>query len=112
MARIKEKRTAIVCPTIDGVDKDTMAYHISNGAGYGEFTWSLYFTWSQLPERIRKEMKSPNDPYPSVTMAGGLLAADREYFFEIGGYDDGMVELGLNLSFYEQKFKVHFKKCL
>ncbi|CAF5074478.1 unnamed protein product, partial [Rotaria sp. Silwood1] len=26
----------------------------------------------------------------SPTMAGGLLAAHREYFFEIGGYDDDM----------------------
>ena len=26
----------------------------------------------------------------SPTMAGGLFAADRKYFFEIGGYDDGM----------------------
>lgn len=23
-------------------------------------------------------------------MAGGLLAADRNYFFEVGGYDDQM----------------------
>ena len=23
-------------------------------------------------------------------MAGGLFAADRKYFFEIGAYDDGM----------------------
>ncbi|CAF4354208.1 unnamed protein product, partial [Rotaria sordida] len=23
-------------------------------------------------------------------MAGGLLAADRKYFFEVGGYDDDM----------------------
>ena len=26
----------------------------------------------------------------SPTMAGGLFAADRKYFFEIGAYDDGM----------------------
>ena len=28
--------------------------------------------------------------YRSPTMAGGLFAADRKYFFEIGAYDDGM----------------------
>ena len=26
----------------------------------------------------------------SPTMAGGLFAADRKYFFEIGAYDEGM----------------------
>jgi hypothetical protein len=36
------------------------------------------------------------------TTIGGLLAADREYFYEIGGYDDGMEVWGgenLELSF-------------
>lgn len=28
--------------------------------------------------------------YRSPTMAGGLFAADRLYFFEIGAYDPGM----------------------
>lgn len=34
--------------------------------------------------------KSPVDPVPSPTMAGGLLAANRNYFFEVGAYDPGM----------------------
>uniref|UniRef100_A0A914I716 Polypeptide N-acetylgalactosaminyltransferase n=1 Tax=Globodera rostochiensis TaxID=31243 RepID=A0A914I716_GLORO len=34
--------------------------------------------------------KSKTDAIPSPTMAGGLLAADRKYFLEVGGYDPGM----------------------
>jgi polypeptide N-acetylgalactosaminyltransferase len=89
LARIKEKREAILCPTIDSIDEKTMAYHAGGGNGYGIFTWSLFFNWGSMPSRIRQKMKSSVDPYPSPTMAGGLLAADRKYFFEIGGYDDG-----------------------
>lgn len=78
----------------------------------GGFWWSLHFNWIPVPQRIRNAQKSRIDPYPCVvlaafasegrtvesnsivfffscrspTMAGGLLAAHREYFFEIGGY--------------------------
>ena len=51
--------------------------------------------------RIRDTNNIENDPYPTPTMVG-LLAANREYFFEIGGYDDGMEILGaenLEISF-------------
>ena len=104
--RIKQKRSAILCPTIDSIDDKTLAYYGGSGAGYGIFTWSLFFTWGSIPDRIRRNMKSSNDPYPSPTMAGGLLAADRKYFFEIGGYDDDMeVWGGENL---ELSFRVKF----
>lgn len=29
-------------------------------------------------------------PFPSPTMAGGLFAIDKKYFFEIGSYDENM----------------------
>jgi polypeptide N-acetylgalactosaminyltransferase len=90
LARIKEKRDAVLCPTIDSIDDKNMAYHGGGDSGYGIFTWSLFFSWGSMPDRIRQKRKSHVDPYPSPTMAGGLLAASREYFFEIGGYDDEM----------------------
>jgi polypeptide N-acetylgalactosaminyltransferase len=79
-----------------------MAYRASGISGYGIFTWALFFVWGSMPERVSSARKSYSDPYPSPTMAGGLLAANREYFFEIGGYDDGMEVWGgenLELSF-------------
>lgn len=104
LIRIKEKRSAILCPTIDGINDKTLSY-TGGGDGqsaYGIFTWSLFFTWGHMPPRVRQKIKSPADTYPSPTMAGGLLAADRKYFFEIGGYDDDMEVWGgenLELSF-------------
>ena len=61
------------------------------GRAIGVFHWSLAFDWDQIPERTLKKINhSLTEPYPSPTMAGGLLAVDRKYFFEMGGYDDGM----------------------
>jgi hypothetical protein len=103
LARIKEKRTAILCPTIDGISKDTLSYQASQyTTSWGIFGWSMFFNWGSMPDRIRTNRKSRVDPYPSPTMAGGLLAANREYFFEIGAYDDDMEIWGgenLELSF-------------
>ena len=43
-------------------------------------------------------------------MAGGLLAANREYFFEVGGYDPGMdIWGGENL---EISFRVSFSSTV
>jgi len=101
--RIKENPSAVLCPTIDSIDDKNLAYlQGSDQSGYGIFTWSLFFAWGSVPNRIRDKITSPADTYPSPTMAGGLLAANREYFFKIGGYDDGMEVWGgenLELSF-------------
>ncbi|CEF65829.1 Polypeptide N-acetylgalactosaminyltransferase 1 [Strongyloides ratti] len=89
--RISQNRKAIVCPTIDYISAENMAYSGSSGlASVGGFRWSLHFTWDPISDRVKKTLKSGTDPIPSPTMAGGLLAANREYFFEIGSYDPGM----------------------
>uniref|UniRef100_A0A183C4D6 Polypeptide N-acetylgalactosaminyltransferase n=1 Tax=Globodera pallida TaxID=36090 RepID=A0A183C4D6_GLOPA len=91
LARIKEKRSAIVCPSIDHIDAETLSYSGGPELGsVGGFWWSLHFRWDRIPERIIRARKSKTDAIPSPTMAGGLLAADRKYFLEVGGYDPGM----------------------
>jgi len=89
--RIAEKRTAVVCPMIDFISADDMSYSGStHPSTVGGFWWSLHFRWDPIPERITKARKSPTEAIPSPTMAGGLLAANRRYFLEVGGYDPGM----------------------
>ncbi|CAF1010915.1 unnamed protein product [Rotaria magnacalcarata] len=100
--RIKEKRSAVLCPGIDMISDSNMGYGGTGDGSVGGFWWSLHFNWIPIPPRTRNAQKSRVDPYPSPTMAGGLLAAHREYFFEIGGYDDDMEVWGgenLEISF-------------
>uniref|UniRef100_A0A914D7F1 Polypeptide N-acetylgalactosaminyltransferase n=1 Tax=Acrobeloides nanus TaxID=290746 RepID=A0A914D7F1_9BILA len=89
--RIKEKKTAVICPVIDHISAETMAYSGGSHVGsVGGFWWSLHFRWDPVQEKERKRRKSEAEPVMSPTMAGGLLAADRKYFLDVGGYDPGM----------------------
>ncbi|XP_045168076.2 probable N-acetylgalactosaminyltransferase 9 isoform X1 [Mercenaria mercenaria] len=90
LARIQEDRTAVLCPEIDNIDKYTLDYGGTGSYSVGGFWWSLHFAWRPIPQHEQERRKSSTDPIRSPTMAGGLFAADRKYFFEIGAYDDGM----------------------
>ncbi|CAC5414918.1 GALNT [Mytilus coruscus] len=89
LARIKEDRRNVLCPIVDAVLDDTLEYSKNGGYQVGGFTWSMHFTWRDVPERD-KTSRQYTDPVRSPTMAGGLFAADRKYFFELGSYDPGM----------------------
>jgi len=62
LARIKEKRTAVVCPEIDVIDAHTLAYNGVGGRSVGGFWWSLHFSWRPLPKHEEKRRKSSTDP--------------------------------------------------
>lgn len=91
LARIAHDRTIVVTPDIEVVDLRTFSYSRSKG-GYnrGIFNWELTFKWRALPDYERRRRKSAADPIRSPTMAGGLFAIDRSYFYEIGSYDTEM----------------------
>eukprot|EP00056_Hartaetosiga_gracilis_P003482 m.64028 g.64028 ORF g.64028 m.64028 type:complete len:618 (+) comp11471_c0_seq1:36-1889(+) len=91
LARIALDRTIVVTPVIDNIDKSTFKY--SGGPVVqtrGIYTWSLTFSWLDLPWYEQKKRTNPIAPLRSPTMAGGLFSMDRDYFFEIGSYDMGM----------------------
>ncbi|ESN91925.1 hypothetical protein HELRODRAFT_104138 [Helobdella robusta] len=102
LARIQEKPNVVLCPAVDLIDDKNMEYSRNGGISVGGFTWSLHFTWRSVPEKEKKIRKSDADPVRSPTMAGGLLAVGRDFFFHIGAYDPGMFTWGgenLELSF-------------
>ncbi|XP_029198465.2 polypeptide N-acetylgalactosaminyltransferase 13-like [Acropora millepora] len=91
LARIAQNRTIVVTPDIEVVDFKTFSYAQGKGGhNRGIFNWELTFKWRALPDYERKRRKSDADPIRSPTMAGGLFAIDRSYFYEIGSYDTEM----------------------
>jgi len=101
--RIQEDPRVVQIPRIDMIDANTLSYYGGGGGdvSVGGFTWSGHFTWESLPAQVRKTRK-PTDPAKTATMAGGLFAIQRNFFWEIGGYDEGMSGWGgenLELSF-------------
>lgn len=89
LAAIAAQPRTVVCPIIDIISADTLAYSPSPLVR-GGFNWGLHFKWDPLPP---SQLEGPQDataPIRSPTMAGGLFAMDRKYFEELGKYDAGM----------------------
>lgn len=88
---IKNDRKTVVCPVIDIIHDDTFAYVKSFELHWGAFNWNLQFRWYTLGGKEMNQRKlDATKPFPSPTMAGGLFAIDKKYFFEIGSYDEDM----------------------
>ncbi|XP_077293729.1 polypeptide N-acetylgalactosaminyltransferase 5 isoform X1 [Arctopsyche grandis] len=91
LARIVEDRTTVVCPIIDVISDETFEYITASDMTWGGFNWKLNFRWYRVPEReMTRRGGDRTAPLRSPTMAGGLFAIDRDYFYKIGSYDEGM----------------------
>ena len=103
--RIHINSSIVVCPVIDVISWEKLEYSTIRGPPgvRGGFNWNLQFKWKKIPdyEQKRRGFDETREVH-SPTMAGGLFAIDREYFFKIGSYDPGMDIWGgenLELSF-------------
>ncbi|CAL1530402.1 unnamed protein product [Lymnaea stagnalis] len=106
LARIKYDRTILAVPIVDGINWDTMAYYpvYDHHHHRGIFEWGFLYKEGLVPQKVLDLRKHPSEPYASPTHAGGLLAMDRAYFFELGAYDPGLKIWGGEN--YELAFKV------
>ncbi|KAK7110402.1 polypeptide N-acetylgalactosaminyltransferase 1-like isoform X2 [Littorina saxatilis] len=88
---IHRDRKSVVCPIIDVISDDTFEYITGSDMTWGGFNWKLNFRWYPVPQReLDRRGGDRSIPTRSPTMAGGLFSIDRDYFYEIGSYDEGM----------------------
>lgn len=100
--RIKENNRVFICPVIDIINDKTLEYNAVDPYFFqlGGFDWTGHFTW--INRREADAQREPTKSTKTPTMAGGLFAVDRKYFFEVGSYDEDMQIWGgenLELSF-------------
>ncbi|XP_062971897.1 polypeptide N-acetylgalactosaminyltransferase 15 [Elgaria multicarinata webbii] len=92
--RLASDRRRIVSPVIDVIDWKTFQYYHSMDLQRGVFDWKLDFHWKPLPEYEKKVRQSPISPVRSPAVPGGVVAVDRHYFQNTGGYDSDMTLWG------------------
>lgn len=113
LTRIAADRTTVVCPIIDVISDDSFEckiYYIhskfvkwrpiykfvisdvtASDQTWGGFNWKLNFRWYRVPQReMERRHNDKTAPLRSPTMAGGLFSIDKDFFYEIGSYDEGM----------------------
>lgn len=68
LARIAESRRAVVCPEIDIINAQNLAYHGVGGQSVGGFWWSLHFSWRPMSQREKNRRKDSTSPirYPKT----------------------------------------------
>ncbi|XP_055376391.1 polypeptide N-acetylgalactosaminyltransferase 5-like [Condylostylus longicornis] len=90
LSRIATNRNVVVSPQIDIID-DTTFKIWKVYEQVGGFDWILDFQWMEVPERELKRINyDKTEPIQTPTIAGGLIAIDKQFFYEIGAYDDEM----------------------
>ncbi|MFH4978727.1 hypothetical protein AB6A40_005436 [Gnathostoma spinigerum] len=101
--RVAQNRKIAVAPIIDVISDETFEYITASDTTWGGFNWHLNFRWYPVPEReMERRGHDRSSPIQTPTIAGGLFAIDKQFFYDIGAYDRGMKVWGgenLEISF-------------
>jgi polypeptide N-acetylgalactosaminyltransferase len=98
---IAENYRTCVCPLIDVIDYNHFEYTAQDDGQRGVFDWKFIYKRLPLP---KEDLAHPTTPFKSPIMAGGLFAISSKFFWELGGYDEGLDIWGGEQ--YELSFKI------
>ncbi|KAI3389353.1 hypothetical protein SNEBB_010709 [Seison nebaliae] len=107
LTEIKKNRRTLAIPIVDGIEWNTFKHNViysSSSRFTGIWEWGFFYKETQATSRETSKHTRMTEPYASPTHAGGLLAIDRQWFFDLGGYDEGIKVWGAEQ--YELSFKV------
>ena len=106
LAPIAYNNRTLTVPIIDGIDHDNFEYrpvYTNENHFVGIWEWGLLYKEQRLDVKEHLKHHRFSEPYASPTHAGGLLAISRKFFFDLGGYDQGLLVWG------GENFELSFK---
>ena len=103
LADIQKNPTLITSPVIDAINDETFYYKFIEKDIYGLMNWRMEFEWHELSAEDQESKPNIWAPHANPIMAGGLFAIRKDFFEELGYYDEGMEVWG------GENFELSFK---
>ncbi|ESN98887.1 hypothetical protein HELRODRAFT_121380, partial [Helobdella robusta] len=87
---IRKNKKQVLQPFTDAID--AMSLEIGEPGIYhkGSFSWDLRYTWIKATEHEQKDASDTGLPFFTPTLVGCAIAVDKNYFEEIGNFDEGL----------------------
>ena len=95
----------VTVPIIDNIEYEHLEYYENDKGNLGcrgVFDWNLGY---QKLKRFSVDDAQKLDPFPTPIMTGGIFLIRKEYFFEIGPYDEKLMIWGAEN--IEMSFKIN-----